>query len=533
MKVVCDNCGAMYKIPEAKLTKPVNKATCRQCGHKMLIPRPAPAIDPEERTVVSQGRPEAEEAPRKADLPGDLPSYDERPVHTTPIHEPEELTSPNAMDGEGDEEYTQWVATPFEGSQTPKAAPPPPSPSPPSSPPRPASGFSSRSRGAAPRGRGGFEEQATLISRDPTQTISPELEPEPAPPPPPAPAAPSPPPAPVAAQHDPAGDVGFAIMLLILAFLGLLGLLGSALLGMDPYSEGPYYIVSVTLLSLGSAFAFGGVLGSMVVLTSGGRGRKPALRFGGLALGVLAGFIVAVAAGGGRLGWDANNGAFDEGLAVMFGDSFAEQGLTPATNEPVTTTTLAAPEPVEGTDTDAPAGGESEEATAPPATAETPVTERPDRRGGSPSASRRSSASSREVSLDEFGTEEAPDEPVAEDELDLPDDLSDLDGGGPSAAPASSLPDKPNMQALDIMLKSNAGIKRCFFDYMKDEGSLPKKVEVRLKVLPSGDATSISAVQGKFQGTELESCLIRSIRAINFPPSKQGIGPITVPYTFK
>ena len=41
MRVVCDNCAATYNIPEQKLTKEVNKATCRKCGHRMLIRRPA------------------------------------------------------------------------------------------------------------------------------------------------------------------------------------------------------------------------------------------------------------------------------------------------------------------------------------------------------------------------------------------------------------------------------------------------------------------------------------------------------------
>ena len=53
MKVVCDNCGAVYKVPDDKLVKPVNKATCRQCGHRMLIPRPRPDADPNERTLVT------------------------------------------------------------------------------------------------------------------------------------------------------------------------------------------------------------------------------------------------------------------------------------------------------------------------------------------------------------------------------------------------------------------------------------------------------------------------------------------------
>ena len=52
MKVVCDNCRAVYKVPDDKLTKPVNKATCRNCGHRMLIPRPQPNSDPDEQTVA-------------------------------------------------------------------------------------------------------------------------------------------------------------------------------------------------------------------------------------------------------------------------------------------------------------------------------------------------------------------------------------------------------------------------------------------------------------------------------------------------
>ncbi len=53
MKVVCDNCAAVYRIPDEKLVKAINKATCRQCGAKMLIPRPKPNMSAEEQTVVT------------------------------------------------------------------------------------------------------------------------------------------------------------------------------------------------------------------------------------------------------------------------------------------------------------------------------------------------------------------------------------------------------------------------------------------------------------------------------------------------
>ena len=62
MRVACDNCGASYKIPDTKLTKEVNKATCRKCGHAMYIRRPGaaepeiPSVDvsvADERTVIT------------------------------------------------------------------------------------------------------------------------------------------------------------------------------------------------------------------------------------------------------------------------------------------------------------------------------------------------------------------------------------------------------------------------------------------------------------------------------------------------
>jgi predicted Zn finger-like uncharacterized protein len=52
MRVACDNCGASYKIPDAKLTKEVNKATCRKCGHAMYIRRPDAPPEPQPEVVA-------------------------------------------------------------------------------------------------------------------------------------------------------------------------------------------------------------------------------------------------------------------------------------------------------------------------------------------------------------------------------------------------------------------------------------------------------------------------------------------------
>ncbi len=62
MRVVCDNCGAVYKIADSKLTKEVNRATCKRCGHKIIIYKPGSqaaqkaaatgASEDDERTVI-------------------------------------------------------------------------------------------------------------------------------------------------------------------------------------------------------------------------------------------------------------------------------------------------------------------------------------------------------------------------------------------------------------------------------------------------------------------------------------------------
>ena len=62
MRVVCDNCGASYRIPDHKLVKEVNKATCRKCGEAIIIRRSAGMtvgqdpkdVDPEANTQVTE-----------------------------------------------------------------------------------------------------------------------------------------------------------------------------------------------------------------------------------------------------------------------------------------------------------------------------------------------------------------------------------------------------------------------------------------------------------------------------------------------
>ena len=93
MKVVCDNCRAVYRVPDAKLTKAVNKATCRTCGHRMLIPRPKPGADPEERTLVTAVPPTPAGAPPRSEG-HTRPMHEEEPESTLPGRTPDDLHRP-------------------------------------------------------------------------------------------------------------------------------------------------------------------------------------------------------------------------------------------------------------------------------------------------------------------------------------------------------------------------------------------------------------------------------------------------------
>jgi predicted Zn finger-like uncharacterized protein len=63
MRVVCDNCGAVYKIADSKLSKEVNRATCKRCGHKIIIYKPGSkaAEEAASRTPEEPVAPEGDE----------------------------------------------------------------------------------------------------------------------------------------------------------------------------------------------------------------------------------------------------------------------------------------------------------------------------------------------------------------------------------------------------------------------------------------------------------------------------------------
>ena len=154
MRIVCDSCGAVYKIADEKLVKEVNKATCKRCGHKIIIrkPRAAASVEgPSERTIISPGGPAAERPKKKKDektvittIP-ELEKYESAAVSAGAIGSltselrtitaPADIPSPSATDSLGPQEssYTGFddapaVNEPAPMPQMPSPPPPPPAP---------------------------------------------------------------------------------------------------------------------------------------------------------------------------------------------------------------------------------------------------------------------------------------------------------------------------------------------------------------------------------------------------------------------
>ncbi|MFK7929472.1 MAG: AgmX/PglI C-terminal domain-containing protein [Myxococcota bacterium] len=553
MKVICDNCGAMYKIPDEKLIKPVNKATCRQCSHRMLIPRPRRGADPDERTLVTAVPPTPGAAPMRA--------ADSGPP-TTPIHEPEELTAPT---GGRMTDETKWVRNDMAaaisqssgsaqvsmhaGRPSNAATERVPAHTGPATPPSavipqlrgqaPSSDPRAHTRDALRRAASIHDEVATQVGPDPTLTIPPRDEPAQAPPSRESSAA-----AAAAPAHDPRGDMGLALFGVTVALLGVIILGISSVID----ASGNYGLI-LGASFLGMLFAVGGTVGAFLVLMTSGRGRKPAWRVASVLLAGLAALLVAGLPALARVGYDTVNGgfnAFDSG----FGDMIALAGTTPGTQPtpppalgevpPPNDTAVAPATDPSGTATDADAGGEAAdpEGTTEPdpdpiGSADPDPVDRPTTTTTRPRTQRTSTTTRSPRTQPTATTTTRVKEPELTDaeERDLPDDLMSGGTSSGTSAASSALPKSPPLKAIDLMVKSNVGVKKCFFDYQRAEGSLPKRVDVRFTIKASGNATSIGTTQGKLKGSDLESCLIRSIRSINFPPSQEGT-TLTFPFVF-
>ena len=119
MRVVCDNCGATYKIPEHKLSREVNKATCRKCGHTIIIRRPGaggPTVASQPAEVRYDG--DSTQISSEADLRARA-SAGSAPVH-------EEYVPPTVVESPAPAHGDQTVPRANVSPPTPQSQPVPP-----------------------------------------------------------------------------------------------------------------------------------------------------------------------------------------------------------------------------------------------------------------------------------------------------------------------------------------------------------------------------------------------------------------------
>lgn len=468
MRVVCDNCGATYKIPESKLTKEVNKATCRKCGHRMLIRRAVSAPPPAPPPPSSDGE------------------------HTQIRRPP-----PAAANEWADDGPTRIARAPEDENDRPTVAMDTPPPVAPPAPPAPATPVLPRpvTPQAAP--------------------IVPAAPPRPAPQPAPAPAtaapvapAPQPAPQPVAPQaaaapaFDPSGDLTWAALGSLVAVAGALALAFNI-------------TSSATLRTVGLALVLSGALLSLFVLLTGGRGLRKAN------LGVSIAFAAILGIGVSTVIHNIFTNLYGMNESI---EMAASRGAPPPPIEadPADDDVLAAlAEPgglaeVEEVEADTDTDTDVEEPAAvvaaaapPPQRRETRAAAAPIRGSGTDVAPARSEPR-RDPAPARVAPAAAPEPP-------------------PEPAPKKQMTRLPT-SVVETMIRNNKRIKRCWMEEKQRSGELPKRVDVKFTVQPSGQVSSARSATKKYRGTDFEVCLGSAFRSITFPPFDGD--PLSMTYNF-
>ena len=476
MRVVCDNCGASYRIPDHKLVKEVNKATCRKCGEAIIIRRSAGmAVGDQQKEVDPDAATQVTEA---SSLTGPSSGPKDKPVASIP-------SGPSMGHGFGQPAQLPEDAGPptvaqhmdFKDETIPRQDLPEPTAATPQAPPS-------------------FEPAPSTSS--PAQTPSAQPPPTPAPARPPTPKKRS-----RSDRYDPSGDLTVVMMSNFACAAGALFIV----VAQDAWHRPMGLFVCMA----------GAILSLSVVITSD-RGTKPS----SMLMSYLVSFVVAGAAAFGLYTYEAPPSA----PSVMV--QAKEEPSQPALEEVVA---LEGDEEEDATGEDgADSEDEAQEEDAPP-----------------PAAPTRSTSAGRSTPAAVSGTgafpsggsrERAPVAPSPPKEDDNWDDDWDDDWDEPASPPPppprqrepepepepEPVLDEPASEGvplavLDTMLRNNRNVKVCFVNYSRETGSMPSgRINVRLKVLPSGLPTNVGITGGPYAGTSLDSCLAGAITGIRFPP---------------
>lgn len=529
MKVVCDNCRAVYKIPDAKLTKAINKATCRQCGHRMLIPKPKPGADPDERTLVTAVPPTPPGAPSRDVGPHTSPIDQEEPEHTLPGRPPDEPQYGfSGRDYAAQETQKDEVPLQF-GTPLPAGREEEPTRPSPQTMGRPAApNLAATAVEAPPEPRRGSQAPAPQRASQapaPQRSSQAPAPPRKAPTPLPAPSVRRATPAPGQRElapgeivHDPAGDMGWALL------GAVAGLLGAFILAFLSVFENA--TLTRIVLWAGLAMSFGGGTLTILVLLTSRLGRQAASTLGSF----VAGAIVAVVSA------SMLTSAQVATKVVLASDiNFTPPNLgaivstTPAAPQPAPEPSLASVKGEEGPEDEAPAEPVEEEVADAADVAAPDADTPPSVPAAAPSP--RPQPSARPSPAPAPSPVAAPAPSAAPSPSPSP---SSTPAPAPAPAPARppapqpSGPSQPPLEVVQLMISSNLEVKKCFVPLFQ-AGTPPSRVDLKLTILPTGQATSQGVSQPQYAGSELDRCLARAVGTIVFPPSAQGV-KLTYPF---
>ena len=548
MRVVCDNCGAVYKIADSKLSKDVNKATCKRCGHKIVIYRPgfrppqgvsAPISEPEpeERTVIRsvEGLDKVKRSSAKVPAIGSLTA------------ELRAISLPGVK--------AVAPATPATLGPAPASAPPPPRPLPPiggpqlplGAPPKGA-GLGIPPKDSPPTAHyGGPRPSLPQVPKVPAVPVAPPVvgegdktRPMTQPPAPsnggaPAvmrPARPAPPPSlqtpavtppppinkPASVQRPPSvqtpaiataaplaepptrpaavGERDGSAELGVVAGLGAVGLLGALTAAFTP----------VPLFSAGIALAaFAGATCLLLPIMSQ-RGRKKGQVFASVFLGLIIGCAI---------GFIAHTHAAD----VAKGDSSEISELP----DPV-----AAPDP---TPTPTGVGDGGDRVAADAAVEDDGLSEEERAEARKFSGEEIASLGSAEPTPAPRAepatpaprpepTPAPPREVKKEEPTPKPEGRRPVGPGAPppeKAAGSSSGSSGPSPFVVDTIIRNNASVVRCF-DVERTRGTeMSGKIYLKFSIAPDGTVSRARITTSRFAGTSLDQCVSKEVNQLKFP----------------
>ncbi len=541
MRVVCDNCGAVYKIANEKLTKEVNRATCKRCGHKIIIYKPGSRAA--EEAAASRAAPSAVEE-----------DGDEERTVIKSVPELQKMASQQGVPSIGSL-TAELRAISIPGIQSPSSASSGPDtlgPGPTSEPDtEPRSGGTGSAPAVIPATAiPASDSPATKVYNGPSPAVSTAAAPTPAPMPAlpsaaskdstrpmgmPSPTAASPTGAaglrsaaagggalPSIASGTPSSSTGVAPVTdgggAVMGVVGLFATVGLVGLIAAIYVPGPMSALPYGLAALGLSSC-------MFVVLVTQRGRKSPRT----PVGLILGFVVAIVIG--VLQFLAAGG-----LATTPSQPPAPTAVkAPPTAEPAPTVDTASPEaaseePAAGelseseleearrfsSDEVASLGGDRPEPTPAKESKRDVVTRTPpsERRPTPRAKSTEPAASTARKSTP------PPRAGPAKATVSAPAEEA-------SAPPAPS--DGPSPFVIDTIIRNNAAIVRCLRVEEAKGVDLSGKIYLKFTISPDGSVTKARVTTSRFAGTALDSCISRELDALTFPDFEGSAKKITYP----